>query len=91
MKDTRDLSDLTGVGLATLKDFEVLGIKTVRQLAGCKPQELYDQLCKRTNRQHDICALDVFSAAVAQAKNPKLPPKKRQWWYWSQLRKQGEI
>jgi hypothetical protein len=34
-----------------------------------------------------MCCLDVFQAAVAQAKNPKLPIDKRQWWYWSRLRK----
>jgi hypothetical protein len=31
--------------------------------------------------------LDVFVAAVAQAKNPELPIEQRQWWYWSKLRK----
>lgn len=88
MKETRKLSDLVSVGPATLKDFEVVGIKSVAQLALCKPQELYDKLCSRTGQQHDICALDVFSATVAQAKNPRLPIEKGQWWYWSRLRKQ---
>jgi hypothetical protein len=34
--------------------------------------------------------LDVFRAAVAQARNPQLPAEQCQWWYWSRLRKRGE-
>ena len=37
----------------------------------------------------DICVLDVFRCAVAQAKNPRLPAAQRNWWYWSRLRKSG--
>jgi hypothetical protein len=32
--------------------------------------------------------LDVFVAAVAQARDPNLPIEQRQWWYWSKVRKQ---
>jgi hypothetical protein len=35
----------------------------------------------------DICCLDVFRAAVAQARNPHLPVEQCQWWYWSRKRK----
>jgi hypothetical protein len=42
-------------------------------------------------RQHlDICVLDTFCAAVAQARNPKLAVEKCQWWYWSKKRKTGK-
>jgi len=38
--------------------------------------------------QHqDICVLDVFCAAVAQARNSRLPAEQCQWWYWSSKRK----
>ncbi len=47
---------------------------------------LYDDLCRLT-RQHDVCCLDVFTAAVAQARNPWLPSEQGQWWYWSRVRK----
>jgi len=40
-----------------------------------------------TRQPQDICCLDVFSAAVAQARNPQLPPEQCQWWYWSRKRK----
>ena len=84
----RRLKDLVSVGPATLGDFDVLGIKSVDQLASCEPQELYDRLCQLTQIQHDICCLDVFRAAVEQAKDPDLPTEQCQWWYWSKIRKQ---
>jgi len=33
--------------------------------------------------------LDVFRAAVAQARDPRLPAEQCQWWYWSRKRKAG--
>jgi nucleotidyltransferase/DNA polymerase involved in DNA repair len=83
----RRLGDLASVGPATLRDFEVLGIRTVEQLARQKPESLYEKLCRVAGKSQDICCLDVFSAAVAQARNPRLPAEQRQWWYWSRQRK----
>jgi hypothetical protein len=48
---------------------------------------LYRDLSKLTGRQQDICVLDVFRCAVAQAKDPALPAEQRQWWWWSRRRK----
>ena len=85
----RRLEDLVSIGPAMLRDFEMLGIRTVAQLARQKPESLYEKLCRVTGRSQDICVLDVFSAAVAQARNPQLPAEQRQWWYWSRKRKTG--
>ncbi len=86
MKD-RQLKDLVSIGPAALKDFKILGISTISELAKQNPQELYNRLCKITHAKHDICVLDVFTAAVEQAKNPNLEPEKRNWWYWCRIRK----
>jgi hypothetical protein len=83
----RHLKDLVSVGPAMLRDFELLGIRNVAQLARQKPAELYENLCRLKGQRQDICCLDVFCAAVAQARNPLLPEGQRQWWYWSRLRK----
>jgi hypothetical protein len=48
---------------------------------------MYRQLCRLTGRPQDICVEDVFSAAVAQARNPRLPAQQCVWWYWSRKRK----
>ena len=83
----RRLEDLVSVGPAIARDFELLGIQSVAQLARRNPEKLYEKFCIKTGKAQDICCLDVFQAAVAQAKNPKLPMEQRQWWYWSRLRK----
>jgi len=85
--ETRQLKQLISVGPAMLRDFELLGIRTVAHLARQNPEKLYEKLCGVTGQPVDICCLDVFRAAVAQAKNPRLPAEQCQWWYWSRMRK----
>lgn len=84
---TRQLADLVSIGPVMLRDFERLGIRSVTQLARRNPHRLYEELVRATGQPQDICCLDVFCAAVAQARNPRLPAKQRQWWYWSRRRK----
>lgn len=83
----RRLQDLISVGPAMLADFERIGIRSIAQLTRANPRRLYEKLCRVTGRPHDICCLDVFTAAVAQARNPRLPAEQCQWWYWSRRRK----
>lgn len=84
------LSDLVSIGPAMLRDFERLGVRSVRELARRSPEKLYEQLCAVTGQRQDLCVLDTFRAAVAQARNPRLPGAQRNWWYWSRLRKRQE-
>lgn len=83
----RRLQDLISIGPAMLRDFALLGVRSVKQLARRNPARLYQKLCRATGQRVDMCCLDVFSAAVAQARNPLLPAEQCQWWYWSRLRK----
>jgi len=83
----RRLSDLASIGPAMLCDLEKLGIRSVTQLAHKDPRTLYDRLSKITGHRQDPCVLDTFTCAVAQAKNPNLPPAQKNWWYWSRVRK----
>ena len=83
----RRLADLVSIGPAMLRDFDLLGIRSVAQLARQNPEKLYERLCAKTGQSVDICCLDAFSAAVAQARNPRLPAEQCNWWYWSRKRK----
>jgi hypothetical protein len=85
--DARQLKDLVSVGPAMLEDFELLGVRTVAQLRRRSPERMYRELCRIRKQTIDACCLDVFVAAVAQAKDPQLPIEQRQWWYWSRVRK----
>ena len=90
MREEPQLQDLVSIGPAMLKDFEKLGIRTVRGLARRNPEKLYEQLCAVTRQRQDICCLDVFRAAVAQARNPRLPAAQKNWWYYSRQRRKSE-
>jgi hypothetical protein len=83
----RCLRELISIGHAMLRDFVILGIRSVAQLSRQSPRKLYDKLCRAKKQHIDICCLAVFTAAVAQARNPLLPAEKCQWWYWSRKRK----
>ena len=85
--EERKLRDLISIGPAMLRDFELLRIASVRQLSRQNAERLYEELCRIKGKPQDLCCLDVFRAAVAQARNPLLPPEQCQWWYWSRRRK----
>jgi nucleotidyltransferase/DNA polymerase involved in DNA repair len=90
MQDDRKLKDLAGVGPAAIADLHMLGIHSVAELAVQDGEELYDRLCRLTGTRHDICCLDVFRCVVAQASDPELLIEQRNWWYWSNVRKQRQ-
>lgn len=84
----RELAGLISVGPAMLRDFETLGIRSVEQLAKQESMRMYRKLERATGHRQDPCVLDVFCAAVAQARDPRLPAEQCQWWYWSRARKE---
>src|SRR5262244_2064005 len=88
-RDSRRLEDLVSVGPAMLRDFDRLGIGSVAELARFAPQALYERLARVTGQRPDICVLAVFRAAVAQARNPRLPAEQSLWWWWSRRRLQA--
>jgi len=87
---TTTLRQLRGIGPAMVKDFEILGIRTVAELAKQNGTTLYERLNEITGTRQDPCVLDTFRCAVAQARNPRLPEEQRDWWYWSRLRKSAK-
>ena len=80
-------SALRSVGPATIEDLRLLGIADVPDLARRDPLTLYNELCRIKGQAVDICCLDVFCCAVAQAQNPRLPAEQRDWFWWSRQRK----
>lgn len=85
--DARPLSALRSVGPATREDLRQLGVADVQELARRNPQTLYNDLCRIKGQTVDICCLDVFCCAVAQAQNPQLPAEQCDWFWWSRQRK----
>lgn len=77
---------LGSVGLETARDFVRLGFLSVPELRGQDPRELYARMSKLTRSHQDPCVEDAFRCAIAQAEDPKLPAKLRDWWQWTRVR-----
>ena len=88
-KEQRRLKDLVSIGPIMLENLALLGVKSTRGLSLRNPKRMYEELCRLKRQRLDPCCLDVFVAAVAQAKDPNLPIEQRQWWYWSKVRKRN--
>jgi hypothetical protein len=87
MTKQRRLIDLVSVGPATVRDLEDLGITEVEHLVNRSAVDLYQELQLIKGGHVDICCQDVFEAAIAQARDPRLPKEKCQWPYYSRRRK----
>ncbi len=81
------LRRLRGVGPAILADLELLGVRSIEQLARQDGTKLYLKLCRKTGVRQDPCVLDALRCAVAQARDPNLPREQQDWWWWSRQRK----
>ena len=80
------LSQLRNIGKAMLRDFDVLGITSVAQLAGQDADELYTRISILTGARHDPCVHDTYAAAIHQAKTGEA----LNWWAFTPLRKERQ-
>jgi hypothetical protein len=78
-----ELSQLRNIGKAMRQDFELLGIRTVRQLARCNADALYARIQALTASRHDPCLWDTYAAAIHQARTGEALP----WWAFTEVRK----
>lgn len=79
----RELCTLTNVGPAMARDFLLLGIRSVEQIKGRDPDQLYEELCTRTQSRQDPCVLDTFRAVVHNVEYGAT----KKWWEFTALRK----
>lgn len=75
--------EIPNVGKAIEKYFPLLGIEEPGELITRDPYQMYDEICKITNKRLDPCLLDVFISAVKYMQGE--PAKK--WWEYTQERK----
>lgn len=83
-KSSNELMTLKNIGKATYQDLQLLGIKSIKELAKCDPDELYMRIQKITGTKHDLCVWDVFAAIIHEARTGE----KQAWWHWTSIRKQ---
>ena len=87
--DTGDLMIIPGVGRKIAADLVGLGIRSVADLKGRDPEELYGALCAQAGMRIDRCMLYVFRCAVYYASTERHDPKLLKWWNWKDDRVSG--
>lgn len=76
------LQQIPGVGRKIAEDLWDLGVRSVHDLNGQDPAELYRTLCDRKGTRVDRCMLYVFRCAVYYASNESHNPELLKWWNW---------
>ncbi len=78
----KKLCTIPGVGRKIAEDLWSLGIRSVDDLKGRDPTELYHCLCVFKDTVLDRCLLYVFRCAVYYASNTCHEPELLKWWNW---------
>jgi len=81
----RDLRQIPGVGASIAEDLWNIGVRSVADLRGASPDDLYDQLCFYEATQVDRCMLYVLRCAVYFASHTTHDPELLKWWRWKDL------
>jgi hypothetical protein len=81
--EIKKFQDIPNVGKAIEKDFILLGIKKPIELATRDPYQMYDDLCRITNKRHDPCVIDVFLSVVDYMSGGSA----KKWWEFTEQRK----
>jgi len=78
----KEFRKIPGVRKAIAEDFWNMGLRSIDDLKGKDPEQLYQTLCVFQECQVDRCMLYVFRCAVyfATESNPK--PELLKWWNW---------
>ncbi len=85
--DCHPLAGLRNVGPAARADFDLLGIRSLVQLAASDADALYLELQRQTRERQDPCVWDVFAAAIHQARTGE----PLDWWHFTPVRKARQV
>jgi nucleotidyltransferase/DNA polymerase involved in DNA repair len=83
----KELSKIPGVGRSIASDLMNIGIRSIDDLKGKDPQQLYDCSNQFAGCVQDRCLLYVFRCAVYFAETPanKQDGEKLKWWNWKDI------
>ena len=85
-KIIKEFMIIPGVGKKISEDLMNLGLKSIEDLNGKDPEELYTRLCAIEGKNIDRCMLYVFRTAVYFASNKEHDPKLLKWWNWKNIK-----
>lgn len=81
----RELRQIPGVGKSIAQDFWNIGIRSIADLRGADPDDLYTRICAEQGAQVDRCMLYVCRCAVYFASESAHDPERLKWWNWKEI------
>ena len=81
-KILKELQQIPSVGKSISEDLWELGIRSVKDLSGQDPEDLYKKHSILKGRPVDKCVLYSFRCAVYYASNEVHDPELLKWWNW---------
>lgn len=78
----KDLEQIPGVGQSIAQHLKDIGICSIDELKGQKPEQLYQRLCDFKASPVDRCMLYVLRCAVYYVTNTKHDGELLKWWNW---------
>lgn len=77
-----EFQQIPGVGKAIAEDLWNLGFRSISDLKGKDPEEMFENLCEFQGQKVDRCMLYVFRLTVYFAENDTYDPELLKWWNW---------
>lgn len=78
----RELQKIPGVGEKIANVLWNLDFRSVGELRGKDPEQMYARFCNQQGTLVDRCVLYVFRCAVYYASEVSHDPEKLKWWNW---------
>lgn len=77
-----DFQTIPGVGKSIAQDLWDIGCRSLDDLKGADPEQLYNELCTFKGTKVDRCMLYVFRCAVYFVSESTHKPELLKWWHW---------
>jgi hypothetical protein len=77
-----ELTTIPGVGPSIAQDLRDLGYRSVSDLSGADPEDMYQRLIRQVGKPVDRCVLYVFRCATYFASNDHHDAELLKWWNW---------
>ena len=81
-KILKDFRTIPGVGKSVANDLYNLGYRSLEDIRGQDPEDMYRKLCEFQGVQIDRCMQYVFRCAVYYVSNEVHEPELLKWWNW---------
>lgn len=88
-KALAELKQIPGVGKSIAEDFWNIGLRSIEDLQGRDPEDLYAAICAFQGCHVDRCMLYVLRCAVYYASETDPDSELLKWWNWKDRKKEN--